>query len=103
MHSQMMLTAFIKPVHGYAWRKRKRTNRKIHFYDEREWRYVPQLPVGDRLFLTWDDLQDKKGVEAKNDSLRKKFSLRIEPDDIQYLIVPDEERVIQLARFIDTL
>lgn len=98
----MLLTAYTKPFHGNAWREGK-TRANVHFYDEREWRYVPHLPVGEQLFLSRENYTNKAKVEALHASFKQKYKLSIHPDDIQYLIVPNDGYILQLVKHLRTL
>jgi Putative abortive phage resistance protein AbiGi, antitoxin len=96
------LAAFTKPFRGAAWRSGK-VKRNVRFYDEREWRYVPLMRGGEAGFLDWEDYNDI----AKRDRLQKRFAkeyaLRVQPNSIQYLILPydrNEQNVLELHDFV---
>jgi predicted hydrocarbon binding protein len=99
------LAAHAKPFQGTAWRNGK-IRKKVRFYDEREWRYVPPLPAKAEypeagLFCGFDEYMS--GKDVLREELKKKFSLKVTPDDIQYLIVKydkGEKNVIELHDFI---
>jgi hypothetical protein len=102
-----LLTAYTKPFRGPEWRKRKRRKKKdkynIPFYDEREWRYVPDVAEGERLFLGRKDYRNGSVTDKLHKSLRTEHALRILPDDIMYLIVPydrAEKRVLELHKYL---
>jgi hypothetical protein len=101
-HDLTMLLAYAKPFRGNAWR-RGEIKRGVHFYDEREWRYVPQLTNGEKLFIERAEYSDKAKVKRLHNSFRKRFSLCVEPDDIMYLIVPDDGYILQLVRRLHKL
>jgi Putative abortive phage resistance protein AbiGi, antitoxin len=102
MNELRLLSAYMKPIRGTAWRDGK-TQQNVHFYDEREWRYVPHLPVGEHLFLSRDEYTDKTKVETLHASFKQKYNLPICPDDIQYLIVPDDGFILKLVKHLGTL
>lgn len=97
-----LFAAFTKPFEGPAWRKNK-VQEKVLFYDEREWRYVPDVQAGDELFLTWADYANVAKRKALHEKFKRKYALKISPDDIEYLIVPDDSHVLKLAKFVRTL
>ncbi len=93
----MLLTAYTKPFRGAAWRNGN-IKRRVKFYDEREWRYVPNIRDHHKLFLR--NYANPTETEALYVHFRNKYALRVQPDDIQYLIVPDDAHVLLLADFI---
>jgi Putative abortive phage resistance protein AbiGi, antitoxin len=98
----LMLTAYMKPVRGNAWR-RGQVKRDVHFYDEREWRYVPRLQIGEKLFISRREYEDDSKRSALHAALKSKHTLRVTPQDIIYLMVPDDSRVIKLFKHLVTL
>jgi hypothetical protein len=97
-----LLAAYTKPFEGPAWRN-NRVQKKVRFYDEREWRYVPVVRGDEPLFLEREDYDNT----AKRNRLHKRFkkqnALPIHPDDVQYLIVPydkDEKNVLELHDYL---
>lgn len=102
MNDLLLLTAYTKPVQGFAWRGGELIP-NVHFYDEREWRYVPKLDDGDWLYLEREDYSDEAKVKGLQKSLSERFTLAVEPNDIQYLIVPDDDHVLELAKFVSSL
>jgi hypothetical protein len=97
-----LLAAYTKPFEGHAWRN-NRVQRNVRFYDEREWRYVPDVRRDEKLFLNREDYDNT----VKRNELQKRFekhdALPIHPDDIQYLIVPydkDENNILELHDYL---
>jgi hypothetical protein len=97
------LAAYTKPFEGHAWKDNRTQKKKVRFYDEKEWRYVPVIRGSDPLFLNF---KDYKGVSKRNafhKVLKKRHSLKVTPDDIQYLIVPydkNEKNILRLHDYI---
>jgi hypothetical protein len=96
------LGAYTKPFEGPAWRDNQ-IQKKVRFYDEREWRYVPVIRRADSLFLNRKDYEDNSKRNAFHKRLKKEHTLQIRPDVIRYLIVPydeDEKNVIELHDYL---
>jgi hypothetical protein len=105
INDAMLLTSYSKPFVGSAWRN-SRVKRKVRFYDEREWRFVPVVREVKSLLLTWPDYINSSKKDALHRLFRCKYRLAIHPDDIMYLIVPyrrDERNILHLARFVRRL
>jgi hypothetical protein len=103
-HDLDLLAAYTKPYLGPAWRNR-RYKPGVKFYDEREWRYVPATDPTKPLFLDWKDYSN----DPKRAKIHKRFkqdnALPIDPDDIQYLIIPydkEENNILELHAYITT-
>lgn len=90
-----------KPFDGYHERGGKKEPKK--FYDEREWRYVPNINRldGDELLLN-NKLLGEETLKRKNEQL-KKHKLTFEPDDIEYLIISKESERHNLINSIQNI
>lgn len=98
------LALFIKPYEGNLWRKEVEHS-SIRFYDEREWRFVPDLPPS---LLFWDgmsvdDFSNDETRNAANKNLAEVSRIRFEPNDIRYLIVRREEEIVPLVREVERI
>lgn len=73
----------------------------FRFADEREWRYVPQLPLLSEAlpFLPLNKM-DTKEKKAQENAKLKNFELEFTPDDIQYLIINDESEIKPLLNHL---
>jgi len=99
------LAAYTKPFEGPAWRN-GHVQKKVRFYDEREWRYVPVFRRSDPLFLNFNAYEDVLRRAELHKVLKKEHSLTITPDVVQYLIVPydeDEKNVLELHDYVMSL
>lgn len=69
--------------------------KKVRFYDEREWRYVPPIG-GTRLnFLTHEDYKNTtKRIDLN--SYNERYGVTINPDAINYIIVEKEDEIVPL-------
>lgn len=96
-HISQDIFCHFKPYEGYLWRNGSYKDELIRFYDEREWRFVPEA-----LRFQIPNIISKK--ECLNDNLRQKlhadladcFRLEFEVGDIKYLIVENEDHVVPL-------
>ena len=83
------LICFVKPYEGTL-RRIGHQEKRVRFYDEREWRYVPPGP--------WTALErqsfDDPGVRATaNEEIGRRSRLRFEPADIRYIVVATESEI----------
>jgi len=100
-----ILAAYTKPFAGPAWRK-GRVKRRVRFYEEREWRYVPIIPGIGPLFFYREDYQNKAKVNKIHKQFREQNSLQVPQRDIQYLILPfteDERETVELHDYLRKL
>lgn len=95
-------TAFLKPYEGKMWRSNKYVKKR--FYDEREWRFVPDLSLETetyRLFKV-DFLNEIQKANA-NDIISKKYRLTFRAEDIKYLIVKTQKEMTSLSDALDSM
>jgi hypothetical protein len=105
LRDMQFLAAYSKPFEGPAWRN-SRTQKKVRFYDEREWRYVPSTTSNAPLFLDWNDYRNADYRRKLHNRLKQQNTLPIPPDAIQYLILPfekDEQNILELHDYIKKL
>jgi hypothetical protein len=83
---------FLKPYEGSREIKGKKTT--IRFYNEREWRFVPQLH-GDfyNFALTENKFRDANCLKKQQDLIWSCCNLRFEPTDINYIIVQNNGEI----------
>ena len=89
---------YIKPYQDDLVRKHKVVKNDYCFANEREWRYVIPFEDTDIPFLN-TTLLDTKGKKYWNQKIAK-FHLDFTPQDIQYLIVPSENDILDLISAI---
>lgn len=82
--------------------------RKKKFYDEREWRYIPEfLDNIPRLIKKQSQIGDEETKKFLNDMSieTKAYPLKIFPNDIEYLIIPHENErlnfIVELKEILD--
>jgi len=98
-----LLATYTKPLVGPAWRNGRLTKKPVRFYDEREWRYVPVVREDEPLFLNRDHYTRPNITKALHRRFRKEYALPIHPDDIQYLIVPNDGHILALHKYLKRL
>lgn len=96
----MSLFFMMKPYEGYQERDGKR--KKVRFYDEREWRYIPPI-VGSHLnFLTEEKFNDKTQRDSIN-SFNEQYGVNFNPDVINYIIVEKEDEIVPLMHDLHSI
>jgi len=89
------LVRFIKPYSGKFWRKNNYIE-NVRFYDEREWRFVPDIAPNEDGLFPWvkkDDFLNQMRKATLNKVLSEKFSLQFSADAIRYIIVEEEDHI----------
>lgn len=94
--------AFIKPYSGIS----LKTNKKKEFYQEREWRWVPEIKQAEKTqgvilrILKKEVDEGTIDMEEKNGLLRKNYKLDYMVGDITYIVVPDNKIKKEIANKI---
>lgn len=99
---------YSKPYLGRFYRDGQFLKKEVKFYDEREWRYIPSVNKLEKEQFDWflidDDIDffDQSRLNEINNNLAKKnyYKLKFEPNDIKYIIVKNDNEVLQI---IDTI
>ena len=89
---------FTKPYEGDFHRKGE-VIPNHRFYDEREWRFVPENAIR----LSEKDLKDEEIKENHYKILDSSLILEFTPDDIRYIIVDKEAEILEMMDEIATL
>lgn len=92
---------FIKPISGLM--KVDGTEKHLNFHDEKEWRYIPNMSDGTELPLVLYDHQitdRSRNLYSDGIKTRKKLWLKIEYEDIKYLLVGKSSDRDLLINFI---
>lgn len=91
----LRIASLVKSYEGEV--KRDGRTATVRFYDEREWRYVPDLIAKlQHPFLTTEEyynVEERKQAEA---NLVSDYTLGFEPSDVRYLIVRKEAEIVPL-------
>jgi hypothetical protein len=76
-------------------------NENYRFYDEREWRYIPNIEaIGDAPLIIHGDKYNKN-KDSFNEKIRDKY-LKFEISDISYIIVNDDEDIPEILSIINS-
>jgi len=103
----MYLIRYLKPYEGKKWDGNEFNGELMKFYDEREWRYIPDFyemkkrsvePV-----LEKSQYLDKTRMKEYNRVLTENFKLDFTPKDIRYIIVEKEEEVQNMVYEIENI
>ena len=96
------LFQFVKPYEGKLYKANSESHDLIRFYDEREWRFVPEISVeGQEVssYLTEEECLDIEKLQSANAVLANNtFSLSFEPNDIKYIIVNKESEIQEMLK-----
>jgi hypothetical protein len=98
---------FMKPYEGQAWNKKSFDGSHTRFYDEREWRYIPDLNCIKtnkiRWFLNKDEYLNEDFRRDNNVRMSEISKLSFSPDDIKYIVVNSEDEILKLCKEIDNI
>lgn len=86
---------YAKNYQGDLHRKGKCVKKQYKYYDEREWRYVPQSDKINDLGVILDNDDYLKNKDTHNNQI-KEFNLNFSISDISYIIVKDETEISNL-------
>lgn len=103
------LVKYVKPYEGYLWRDDKYHEEKIKFYDEREWRFCPDIPISSiqdehkedtpPIILNQKNFLQSDEITSANKMLEE-YKLSFEPKDIKYIIVKREDEILGMINKI---
>ena len=95
------LAHFLKQYEG-PFLRRGRLIPNVRFYDEREWRFIPdnflELPTMAKTeYLNFNDLQEG------NEKARAATLLQFEPSDIKYIVVATETEILPMIQAVERI
>jgi hypothetical protein len=99
----LRIQCFIKPYEGPLHRG-SQSFPNIRFYDEREWRFVPEL-AGDlfKYLLDENDYNNFATRKKANREIQTRSRLCFEPPDIKYIIIAREKEILPMIRKIEEI
>lgn len=93
---------YIKPILGKM--TREGIEGEYNFHDEREWRFIPNIPLeDDSLELVWNGTYctpNKIKIESEKLSKNNKYVIIFPPSELKYIIVPTEKDSENIRNFI---
>jgi len=99
--------SYLKPYEGQKWDGNGFTGDIIRFYDEREWRYIPEyIEMTNKSLLSFILKEDFVDIDKRiefNAKLENNFKLKFEPKDIKYIIVKNEEEVLRMVQRVNEI
>lgn len=97
-HMADLTLSYLKPYEGRQWRNNEFSSTRIRFYDEREWRFVPEMARFDLThFFTRDMFRNPAWRAEAEAELQNVFRLEFNARDVKYIIVESESHVTQLV------
>ena len=96
-----ILFSHVKPYEG-EFEHRGSICQHYRFYDEREWRYVPNASdIGGGLIIKHtEDNRDKEKISRIAKNVSENYPLEFAPNDIKYIIVDNENEIVPMIEKI---
>jgi len=101
------ITGYIKPYEGTLYRSGRDVKKNVRFYDEHEWRYVPDRSIlsdnGIETSLQRHIYLNQNALREANHKLEMEAArLSFNADDIKYIIIKDADQInIMITRIRD--
>jgi hypothetical protein len=97
-HNQLLsIFQYIKPYEGIS----AKTKEHTRFYDEREWRYIPNFAedLSYPIMLGRGGGKEENAITGINEKIKgiSELHLKFEPNDIKYIIVKSEDEILQMV------
>jgi hypothetical protein len=104
---QFYFSNYMKPYEGYSWENDSFSGDFVNFYDEREWRYVPDPYMlhnhGIDTYITKEEFLNSDYKDSLNMRIAEISKLTFTPNDIKYIIVNSEDEILTMCNQIDLL
>lgn len=89
---------YVKLYKGTLFKNPPKKN--IKFYEEREWRYVPDIDINSgknspQMFLSETEFQNER-VRENEEKKIESYKLTFEPDNIKYIIIDNEDEISKM-------
>lgn len=101
----MYLIRYLKPYSGKKWDGHEFNGKEIKFYDEREWRYIPDYyemkKCSTQPYLQKSQFLDEMQKKKYSQHLVENFKLDFTPKDIRYIIVDKEDEIQDMISEIE--
>ncbi len=99
----LRIQCFVKPYEGPLGRG-DQPIQNVRFYDEREWRFVPDFGKDlIKYLLIEGDYNDEPIRRERNNEIQKQSQIPFTSTDIKYLIVSCEEEILPMIKKIEEI
>ena len=89
----LTMSKYLKPYQG-DFKKNGKLTKNVRFYDEREWRFIPDLNSNKAVKQIIDLSVLNNSVElAQANNKLKEFALDFKPEDIKYIFIKEENEI----------
>lgn len=106
-NEMIFFSCHLKPYKGHKWDGEGFSGNETMFYDEKEWRYIPDyksiLEKSLRPYIFSHEYMNESKKDEFNDIFKQHFKLGFKPGDIKYIIVDGESEVLDMAEKIEGL
>jgi hypothetical protein len=103
----IFFSCYLKPYKGQKWDGKGFSGNEIMFYDEKEWRYIPNynkiLEKSLKPYIFSHEYLDEDKKDEFNEIFKRHFKLAFKPKDIKYIIVDTESEVLGMAKEVENI
>jgi hypothetical protein len=104
LKSYFNIMRFVKPYEGRRWKQGQNGTEIIRFYDEREWRFVPEdKPEGSAPSLAIEEWKQLPKYAKEVTTAVRKRKLGFTAKDIRYIVVKEDREVKLLVKKLSIL
>jgi hypothetical protein len=99
----LRLQCFIKPYEGLSY-KTNPPFQNVRFYDEREWRFVPELREDLYKYLLYEEeYNNEPACKKATNEIHARSKLSFESTDIKYIIIHHDEEIVSMIEKIQDI
>ena len=99
----LRIQCFIKPYEG-PFQRGGQSFQNVRFYDEREWRFVPELGEDLYKYILYEEgYNNIPAREKANREIQTRSRISFEPADIKYIIVSCNAEILPMIKEIETI
>ncbi len=95
----MNLLNFIKPYEGTSFKNPKNI---VRFYDEKEWRFVPEISFDERSSLSLEEFNDTTIINIENSKIEN-HKLTFNINDIKYIFINSNSEIHEFVEAIQNI
>lgn len=105
MINTVELMSYCKVYEGKMWRNNE-LKEGIKFYNEREWRFVPDhlalKSINPRIIINKDEYNNKN-IRLNLNDLLSVLKIEFKPEDIKYIIISEENERVKMVQLIEDI